>query len=173
MSKWRPAGEQISITGTGLSVEAAFANAPEGVIGIRTLKGSSFPKGQLLVFAASKDQTELWVQDAEMNGDILVVSADGFDEAVRTSDSPYWTLSLGQVTENGVLRCRMQSAGAAKRMSGLNDYFHDCRDLAGDAVGRFVRDGEVWEVYPVQMDGSGQLQLQPSGTLPETWHQHP
>ena len=158
--RWLPMDGQFTVTGTGLPLTVSFAPAPEGMLGIRALSGSSFPGGKLLLFASSRSQTEHWVQKAQVENGVLLASMEGFQDAAASSADMDWILSLGEQTERGLIRHRFQRRSLRKGMERRNRYFHDDRELTVPPPCRFPRDGQEWEVYPMQRGRGGRLFLQ-------------
>lgn len=161
--RWLPMDSQISITGTGLPLTVSFAPAPAGMLGIQILSGSNpLPGGKLFLFANSRTQTEHWYQEVERKDGVLLASMDGFDAAAVSSADREWVLSLGRRTEKGIVRHRLQRRALKKLLEERNVYFHDDRSLCADPTCRFLKDGQEWEVFPVQRGKQGRLILQVS-----------
>ena len=160
--RWRPMDAQLPITGTGLPLTAAYCPAPAGMLGIRLLSSSSFPGGRLVLIAKSKSQTEHWFQDAAVVDGVLQVPMEGFETAAASSSDTEWSLSLGQVTGEGITLRRLQRKGLQKHLDNLNLYFHDDRDLTAESSYRFSKDGQTFGAFPIQLGRDGTLLLQVS-----------
>lgn len=159
---WRPMDGQLPITGAGLPLTAAFCPAPTGMLGIRLLSGGSFPGGRLVLIAKSKSQTDHWYQDAAVADGVLQIPMEGFEAAAARCSDAEWSLSLGQVTGEGITLRRLRRKGLQKRLDNRNLYFHDDRDLTAEPPCRFSKDGQTFAVFPLQLGRDGTLLLQVS-----------
>ncbi len=157
---WREIDGNTQITGTGVPVKASFTITENGMLGIRPLGGKSFPKGTQVLFASPSSHAVIWVQDVEIVNGILQVSMEGFESAAEAIDDPYWTLSIGQHVDGGMLQCVLRDDKKGDKLNSSDKEFRDLRYLGEDAINLGIIKGVPSEAYPIQMGERGQLQLQ-------------
>lgn len=158
--RWRPMTGQLPIVGIAPPLKAAFVPSALGTLAIKARSGASLPSGKLVLIATSKSQTAHWLQDGQVQDGVLTVPMEGFEAVAASAPETDWTLTLGQITEKGLITRRLQYKALEKRLQGLNLYFHDARDLTVPPVYRFARDDQPYEALPCQMGREGALLLQ-------------
>ena len=158
--RWRLMTGQLPIVGIAPPLKAAFVPSALGTLAIKARSGASLPSGKLVLIATSKSQTAHWLQDGQVQDGVLTVPMEGFEAVAASAPETDWTLTLGQITEQGLITRRLQYKALEKRLQKLNQYFHDTRDLTVPPVYRFVHGGQPYEAFPRQMGREGALLLQ-------------
>ena len=127
--RWRLMTGQLPIVGIAPPLKAAFVPSALGTLAIKARSGASLPSGKLVLIATSKSQTAHWLQDGQVQDGVLTVPMEGFEAVAASAPETDWTLTLGQITEQGLITRRLQYKPLEKRLQKLNQYFHDTRDL--------------------------------------------
>lgn len=167
---WRPLTDQLPIVGIAPPLKAAFVPSQPDTLSIQARSGASLPSGNLVLLATSKAQTAHWYQEAQVKNGVLTVSMAGFAAVAASAPEPDWTLTLGQITEKGLITRRLQYKALDKRLQGLNLYFRDARDLTVPPACQFSQNGQPYEAFPCQMGREGALLLQVAPMTRRYWN---
>lgn len=112
--RWRPMTGQLPIVGIAPPLKAAFVPSALGTLAIKARSGASLPSGKLVLIATSKSQTAHWLQDGQVQDGVLTVPMEGFEAVAASAPETDWTLTLGQITEKGLITLPPAIQGVGK-----------------------------------------------------------
>ena len=114
---------QLPIVGIAPPLKAAFVPSALGTLAIKARSGASLPSGKLVLIATSKSQTAHWLQDGQVQDGVFTVPMEGFEAVAASAPETDWTLTLGQITEKGLITRRLQykALGLKDKLPGMSE----------------------------------------------------
>lgn len=145
-SLWLPMTAELPVVSTVKSLSASFRSVGPNTLGIQVQ--GKLPEGELIIVAASRPHNQYWYQFIRVAQGLISASMEGFEQAWASCGDQSWSLSLGRLTENGVVLFPLKQFGKASYVKKLDSFFCDDRRRYTDPAGAFSRNGIVYEVIP-------------------------
>lgn len=156
-ASWRILPEDTAVTMAAKPRRAVFESAGQGMLAVRCV--NDLPEGKLLLIATSESRTVHWYQEAVRDGKRLLVSMEGFEEAVCSCPDSSWTLELGKQGREKITSWELRQEKLKDYYKASEKYFMDDTAHYAAPVCSFEHEGKLWEAVPNTANNLGQLSL--------------
>lgn len=161
-TKWQPLGADLPVVSTVKPLQVQLLSSKQGRLQIGCVKGA-FPQGELLLILSNWPETRHWYVPARLEQDgTLTAELDGGQEAYDPEDPRPFLLFLARKTDKGLVQYPLQAGRLLSRLRPSNQcpYLFDDRDLWGNPVASFCRDGMLYEALPkFELSGKKRVSL--------------
>lgn len=146
---WQNLDESLPIVSEAKAVQVEILPSRNDELRLGAVKGS-FPEGELYLLLSNWYETDHWYTPAHLEEGELVAVMTGVEGGWDPEEPRPGLLTLGLKTEKGLIQYPLRARRLLSKLrpSARNPYFHDERELWGDCVTTFMRDGQFYEVLP-------------------------
>lgn len=146
---WSGLGSDLPIISAAEALQVEILSARAGQLRLDALKGN-FPEGELYLVLSNPAETSHWYTTAHLEDGVLIADMAGVESVWDWEGDQTSLLSLAKKTEGGLIQYPLRARRFLSKLrpSARNPYFCDERDIWGDPVVTFLKEGRFYEVLP-------------------------